>query len=143
VTDVAFNPLIPELYCTNCKTSLDFYVGLLGFRVLYAREEEGFAMIEREGAQIMLDEVVPDSKRSWIPAKLERPFGRGMNLEMGATDVAIFYDRVCQGGASIFLPLEEKTYRAEDKNLVVRQFIVSDPDGYLLRFSERLGEEKA
>ncbi|MDD3182551.1 MAG: VOC family protein [Alphaproteobacteria bacterium] len=133
------NPLIPELLCTNVETSLAFYTQVLGFKVLYQRPETRFAMVEREGAQIMLDEIVPESPRTWIAGPLDPPFGRGMNLEIGADDVQRLYECAVAAQAHIFLPLEEKWYRAGDVDLGVRQFIVQDPDGYLLRFSESMG----
>ena len=42
-------------------------------------------------------------------------------------------------GAALHLPVEERWYRAGDRDIGVRQFVVADPDGYLLRFSEPLG----
>lgn len=141
-------PMIPELCCTNIKTSLSFYVGLLGFRIVYQREEDGFAMLERQGSWLMLDQFNPasvpsvcntDGKRSWITGPMEKPFGRGINFEMETTDVSKLADHIEQSGLSLFLPLEEKWYRADEFDLGVRQFIVLDPDGYALRFSEDIG----
>ena len=37
------------------------------------------------------------------------------------------------------MPLEERWYRREDEELGNRQFVVADPDGYLLRFFTNLG----
>jgi catechol 2,3-dioxygenase-like lactoylglutathione lyase family enzyme len=48
------NALIPELYCTSVKTSVAFYTEILGFKILYQREEATFAMLERQGAQSCL-----------------------------------------------------------------------------------------
>ncbi len=42
-----------------------------------------------------------------------------------------------------FLPLEEKWYRRDEVALGVRQFIVQDPDGYLLRLSQDIGTRPA
>jgi catechol 2,3-dioxygenase-like lactoylglutathione lyase family enzyme len=88
------NPLIPELLCTNIKASLAFYTGVLGFSILYQREENNFAMLERQGSQIMLDELAPGSPRSWLTAPLEAPFGRGMNLDIHTDKVEELYARV-------------------------------------------------
>lgn len=138
-TEPKLNSLIPELLCSNVDVSVEFYTQTLGFNILYQREETRFAMVEREGAQIMLDELDPDSPRSWVAGPLEAPFGRGMNLEIGTNNVKELYERVASTDAKVFLPLEDKWYRADDMDLGVRQFIVLDPDGYLLRFSERIG----
>ena len=42
--------LVPELYCSHFDRTLQFYAEVLGFTVLYARPEERFAYLEREGA---------------------------------------------------------------------------------------------
>jgi catechol 2,3-dioxygenase-like lactoylglutathione lyase family enzyme len=133
------NPLIPELLCNNVDVSIAFYTQVLGFKILYQRQEARFAMVERAGAQIMLDELVPGNPRSWIAGLLEVPFGRGMNLDIHADKVQELYEHVKTAGAKIFLPIEEKWYRADDIDLGCQQFIVLDPDGYLLRFSENIG----
>jgi len=138
--------LTPELCCTDIKISLRFYTQILGFSIQYQREEEGFAMLERQGSRIMLDEIRKDSvsgtDRTWIAATLEIPFGRGINLQMETNNVDDLYERVVKAGAKIFLPIEEKWYRANDSELGNRQFIVLDPDGYMLRFAQNLGTRK-
>jgi hypothetical protein len=42
-------------------------------------------------------------------------------------------------GLEPFLPLEERLYERGTDAIGVRQFAVQDPDGYLLRLSQRLG----
>ena len=46
--------LVPELHCSDLDKSLAFYVGLLGFRILYDRPEDRFAYLDRSGAELML-----------------------------------------------------------------------------------------
>jgi uncharacterized glyoxalase superfamily protein PhnB len=110
-------PLTPELCCSNIKTSLLFYTKILGFSIQYQREEDGFAMLERQGSRIMLDEIrknsVSGTDRTWISGPLEAPFGRGINLQIETNQVNELYDRVQKAGANIFLPIEEKWYHAE------------------------------
>jgi catechol 2,3-dioxygenase-like lactoylglutathione lyase family enzyme len=138
--------LIPELCCSNVKISLTFYIETLGFRILYQREEEGFAMIERQGSRIMLDEIWKNShagtKRTWISAPMEIPFGRGINLEIKTIKIDKLYNRCKQLGSNIFLPIEDKWYRASNMEVGNRQFIVLDPDGYMLRFAQHLGKRE-
>ncbi len=129
--------LVPELGVTDIDASLRFWRDLCGFAVLHDRPEEGFACIEREGARLMLDRL--GSTRDWLAAPAERPFGRGMNLEIAVGSVAPLLAALEGAGWPMFLPLEEKAYRVGDAVVRVRQFIVQDPDGYLVRFSERLG----
>ncbi|MCX7116217.1 MAG: VOC family protein [Gammaproteobacteria bacterium] len=138
-------PMTPELYCINLKVSLAFYMDILEFKMLYQREEEGFAMLEYQGARIMLDEIKHPSvsgSRTWITAPLEKPLGRGIHLQIKTNDVATLYKKVCEGSATIFLPLEEKCYLAGEVELHHQQFIILDPDGYMLRFVEVIDEQK-
>jgi uncharacterized glyoxalase superfamily protein PhnB len=136
--------LTPELYCSDVQNSIKFYTETLGFSIQYQRPEEGFAMLERQGSRIMLDQVRTTSAtatlRTWLAGSLEKPFGRGINLQMVTDDVDALYQHVQKSGAHIFLPMEEKWYGADDKELGNRQFIVLDPDGYMLRFFQDLGE---
>lgn len=140
VEKIVFAPLIPELCCSDIKTSLLFYTKLLGFNIEYQRPGEGFAMLERQGARIMLDAI--DVGRTWLSGRLEAPFGRGVNLEIKTDKVMELYGHVQKAGANIFLPLEEKWYCADNIELCNRQFIVLDPDGYMLRFSQNISERK-
>jgi len=139
--------LTPELYCSNIEASLSFYTEILGFNIQYQREEERFAMLERQGSRIMLDEIknpsMHENSRTWIPAPMEKPFGRGINLEIKTSEVDKLYHHAKQAGANIFLAIEEKWYRANDIEIGNRQFIVLDPDGYMLRFTEELGVRSA
>jgi catechol 2,3-dioxygenase-like lactoylglutathione lyase family enzyme len=130
--------LIPELYCTSLDISRKFYLDVLGFQILYERPEEKFVMLAREGVQIMLEEI--GIGRNWITAPLEQPFGRGVNFQIQTAGVDALYTRVQNSGAPIFLAIEEKWYRTGDVERGNRQFIVQDPDGYLLRFFQDLGQ---
>lgn len=135
--------LVPELLVSSFARSLAFYTGTCGFSVLYVRPEERFACLDREGARIMIEEHGQEGVRSWISGALAHPYGRGVNLEITVDAVDPLYDACRAAGAVIFLEREEKWYRRDDILLGVRQFIVQDPDGYLLRFSEALGEKPA
>ena len=131
-----FAKLVPELCCSDIERSLSFYTEILGFSVAYARPEERFAYLERGGAQIMVEQ---STGRGFVAAELVYPYGRGVNLQIEVADVAALYATVEASDASIFLPLEDKWYRRDRTLLGNRQFIVQDPDGYLLRFFEDLG----
>ncbi|MGK9231851.1 VOC family protein [Inquilinus limosus] len=130
--------LVPELYVSDIGRSLRFYTGLLGFAVLYERPEERFAYLDRDGAALMLDQPA-DPGRMWLAGPLERPYGRGINLQIEVADVDALNAAVLAAGAPIERPLEERWYRRDAVMLGQRQFAVQDPDGYLLRFCQPLG----
>lgn len=128
--------LVPELLVTDLARSLAFYVDLLGFTVDYDRPEEGFAYLEREGAELMLERIDP---AGWLTAPMVPPFGRGINFEIGVSDVNALHDAVVAEGTALFRPLHERWYRMGEVEVGNRQFLVQDPDGYLLRFATDLG----
>jgi len=137
--------LVPELNCTNLERSLAFYTDVLGFRVRYARPEQHFAYLERDGSELMLEQLaeVEDPERTYHAAALEHPFGRGMHLQIEVSDLGPLHQKVMGSGAKIQIPLEERWYRADDLELGNRQFVLLDPDGFVLRFFETLGSRPA
>jgi catechol 2,3-dioxygenase-like lactoylglutathione lyase family enzyme len=131
--------LIPELDVAHLDASLHFYVNVLGFTVLYDRPEDRFAFLEREQVHLMLQEAAGPGRR-FRTAVLEYPYGRGVNFQIQIADVAQLYDTVCGSGCPIVIPLEERWYRISEQIATGnRQFVVADPDGYLLRFFSELG----
>jgi catechol 2,3-dioxygenase-like lactoylglutathione lyase family enzyme len=131
--------LVPELICSDLDRSLPFYRDLLGFRVLYARLEERFVFLERDGAELMLEQSLHHD-RLWPKAELVKPFGRGVNFEIQVSNVDHLHAAVTGAGLECFLPLEERWYRRDDMEIGVCQFAVQDPDGYLIRLSQSLGD---
>jgi len=141
--------LVPELDVTDLATSLRFYTDVLGFRILFERTEERFAYLERDGVELMLEEAAGPGRRFHAP--LDRPFGRGMNLQLLVDDVDAVHDRAVAAGAEIALPMEQRWYRVDvaqsggrwrvegPTEAGNRQFVVADPDGYLWRPYSDLG----
>jgi len=128
--------LVPELGCRDVLKNLLFYTEILGFDIRYERSEKGFYYLERQGAEIMIEQMCADS---WVAAKAEPPFGQGMHFEICTDDLAALYDTCKTSNAVLFREWEEVWYRAENTYLGQVQFIVQDPDGYLLRFEQELG----
>jgi catechol 2,3-dioxygenase-like lactoylglutathione lyase family enzyme len=135
----AFAPLVPELLVEELTASLRFWCGLCGFAVAYARPEDGFAYLQREGgAQVMLEEAGLPGRR-WVTAPLERPYGRGLNFQVAIANCAPVLAALVAAGWPLYLEPEEKWYRVGAQEAGVRQFLVQDPDGYLIRFQQSLG----
>jgi catechol 2,3-dioxygenase-like lactoylglutathione lyase family enzyme len=133
------NQLIPELSVSNLQNSLAFYVNILSFEITYQRAEEGFAFLSYEGVQLMLDEI--NQGRTWCTDELVYPLGRGINFQIMVSSVEVVLEKLREQEIDLFLPLEEKWYRRGDKQLGFRQFLVMDPDGYLLRYAEFIGSK--
>jgi lactoylglutathione lyase len=129
--------LVPELICSDLARSRSFYCDVLDFGVRYERPDERFVYLEREGAELMLEQPLTRD-RLFPVAELVAPFGRGVNLQIEVHDVNAVHEAVLAAGLAVLLPLEERRYERDDDAVVVRQFAVQDPDGYLLRFSQQL-----
>jgi len=129
--------LVPELLVTDVDESLVFWRDLCGFTVKYARPDEGFAYVVRGSAHVMLEQA--GLGRNWVTGPLEKPLGRGINFQIEVSDIDPIVAALAAAGIDLFMAPEMKTYRVGGAELGVRQFLVTDPDGYLLRFQSPIG----
>lgn len=130
--------LVPELAVTDCEVSVRFWRDLLGFKVLYDRPEEGFAYLALGDAHLMLDQA--DIGRTWRTAPFDPPLGRGINFQISVPDVADQLRQLREAGWPLFMEPEEKWYRiGPSEEAGVRQFLVQDPDGYLVVLTGHIG----
>jgi maleylacetoacetate isomerase len=133
-----FSKLVPELLVTDLEASLRFWRDLVGFRVVYDRPEQGFAYLDHGTAQVMLEQN-DLGHRYWVTGPLENPLGRGINFQIEVEAIAPILDKLAAAAWPLFMEPEEKWYRAGRAEVGQRQFLVQDPDGYLLRLAEDLG----
>ena len=129
---------IPELSVTNIENSLHFYK-TIGFIIDYDRPENKFAFISLGDIQFMLQEIADSDK--WNIAPLSYPFGNGINFQLEVNNVEIIYNNLKTANYTITFDIEENWYRQDNILLGNKEFLVQDPDGYLLRFSEDLGKK--
>lgn len=130
-----FAPLVPELDVSDIDASARFWCDLLGFRIAYRRPENLFMYVELQGAQVMLMQ----HNGNWETGALERPFGRGINLQIIVDDIGPLLAALAQASWPLFEECHEAWYRIGERTCGLRQFLVQDPDGYLLRFAQHLG----
>ena len=128
--------LVPELLITDLATSLNFWVTLCGFEILYDRPKEGFAYLHSGTAHIMLEQI--GIGRNWVSATLERPHGRGVNFQVTVAAIMPLVERLSYSGWPLFISPEDKWYQTGGTEAGVSQLLVQDPDGYLVRFASRL-----
>ena len=143
-------PLVPELDVDDLDASLRFYVGVIGFTVIFQRPRERFAYLGLDGAELMLEDASGPGRR-FRTAPLQHPYGRGINLQIPVPDVDATLAAVRAAGIEPVIDIEERWY---DVDVVVpsgrwsqrgamqagnRQLVVAVPDGYLLRLYTSLG----
>ena len=133
------NALVPELWCSDFRKSQDFYVDVLGFEVVQQRGSDPHAYLALQGSQIMIAHWAFDgSWEPWHPMPMEQPYGRGINFQFMIKGVRELYDRVLSKGTEPFLKIHEVEIWRTDCMDTRRQFMVLDPDGYVLRYSESI-----
>lgn len=128
-----WNKIIPELSVTNLENSLEFYK-TIGFKIEYDRPENKFLFISLGEIQFMLQEI--SDKDKWNIAPLTYPFGNGINFQLEVTNLNEIYNNLKTANYKITFDIEENWYRQDNKLLGNKEFLIQDPDGYLLRIFE-------
>ena len=130
-----FADLVPELSVSDIQASLSFWRDLLGFAIAYDRPDARFAYLVRGRLQVMLCEL----NGRWETAEMQRPFGRGINFQMVVDRIDPILNALDEANWPLYEPPNEGWYRVGDLEIGEREFLVQDPDGYLIRLVQRLG----
>ena len=135
---INWNKNIPELSVTNLENSLNFYKTAC-FKIEYDRPENKFAFISLGNIQFMLQELSNNDK--WHVGELKYPFVNGIHFNFEVEDVDKIYNNFKNNNYKITFDVEENWYGQNDRLLGNKEFLIQDPDGYLLRFIQDLGEK--
>jgi catechol 2,3-dioxygenase-like lactoylglutathione lyase family enzyme len=133
-----WNKMVPELTVFDFEKSLKFYTEVLGFNVKFGRPEQNFAYLDQEGVQIMLEQYHEDG---WNSGTLEPPLGRGINFQMEFENIEFIYQRLKAINHPFFRESKDVWRKTGNIQTGSREFLIQDPDGYLLRFQQHLGEK--
>ena len=129
---------MPEFLITDLEESLAFWRGVLGFRIAYSRPEQQFVYLEHpDGAQMMMYPRDGD----WEVGPMERPFGRGVVFQVYVGDVDAHVRAVEEAGLPFYVAPRERWRHWGDRQGGQREFLVQDPDGYLVMVAQRTGEK--
>jgi catechol 2,3-dioxygenase-like lactoylglutathione lyase family enzyme len=131
-----FNAVVPELAVTDWRKSLAFYCDILDFDMVYARPDEGFAFLRHGEAQLMIDQIGIGRTFGDAASLRAGALGRGINLQIRVASLDPLLEGLRRAGVSLLLDCEERIYTVAGQDMMQRQFVVADPDGYLLRFCE-------
>ncbi len=127
-------PVAPEFFVRDVDASVAFYVDKLGFTLVRADPEgdgrHGFAVLARGDAEFMF--VHESSLGPVNRAALPYPRAAGVDIRLMVDDVDAVYASVRARGVNVVLPIDDRPYG-------LRDFIISDADGYRIRFAQRIG----
>ena len=130
-----WNQMIPEFDVFNLDETLHFYVDLIGFKVVYDRPEDKFAFLELEDVQFMVQEIDKENLK-WDTGELKYPLGIGINFQIDVKNIDEIYNRLKEDNYKIFVEMEDHYYRKDNEMLGEREFLVQDPNGFVLRFAK-------
>ena len=79
--------------------------------------------------------MIEEINDHWNVGELLYPFGRGINLSMSVSDIDALYQKLKAQNFVFFKELMSNTYQVEEELYEDKEFLIQDPDGYLLRFT--------
>ena len=126
-----FNKMIPELSVFDIEQTKRFYNDL-GFKIEYERPEEKFVFMSFQDSQFMFEQI---HDNGWNIGELIYPLGRGINFSIAVDDIEGLYKLVKTLNLEIYRELNRSIYQVNGTEETQIEFLIQDPNGYLLRFT--------
>ena len=126
-----FNNLIPELSVFDILQTKNFYEEL-GFKIEYERQKEKFIFMSFQDSQFMFEQIHDEG---WNTGELIYPLGRGINFSIAVDDIEKLYTLVKNKKLEIYKKLTKSVYLVNGIEEIQMEFLIQDPNGYLLRFT--------
>ena len=126
-----FNKMIPELSVFDIEQTKRFYNNL-EFKIEYERPEEKFVFMSFQDSQFMFEQI---HDNGWNIGGLIYPLGRGINFSIAVDDIEGLYKLVKTLNLEIYRELNRSIYQVNGTEETQTEFLIQDPNGYLLRFT--------
>lgn len=126
-----FNRMIPELSVFDIEQTKKFYREL-GFKIEYERTEDKFVFMSFQESQFMFEQIHDDG---WNIGELVYPLGRGINFSIAVDDIEELYKLVNNLNIELYRELTRNIYQVNGIEEMQIEFLIQDPNGYLLRFT--------
>ncbi len=126
-----FNRMIPELSVFDIERTKKFYREL-GFKFDYERTEDKFVFMSFQDSQFMFEQIHDDG---WNIGELVYPLGRGINFSIAVDDIEDLYKLVNNLNIELYRELTRNIYQVNGIEEMQIEFLIQDPNGYLLRFT--------
>lgn len=123
--------MIPELSVFDIERTKKFYREL-GFKFEYERTEDKFVFMSFQDSQFMFEQIHDDG---WNIGELVYPLGRGINFSIAVDDIEELYKLVNNLNIELYRELTRNIYQVNGIEEMQIEFLIQDPNGYLLRFT--------
>ncbi len=120
--------LIPVIKCRNIQESVEFYTGILGFRMKYPDETRDLPVVNliNEDAEIQLSALSGDGA-----------FGSAVNILVDNVDE--LFNILIRNGLDTSGHKDSPAHQGPvDQTWGTREFYVADPSGNTVRFQQRI-----
>ena len=78
---------------------------------------------------------IEENNNNWNVGKMEYPYGSGINISMSVNNVENLYEQLKAKDIKFFIDFNMNEYRVDNKLFQDKEFLLQNPDGYLLRFN--------
>lgn len=129
-----FSSVTPNLIVRDVKKSTEFYRDVLGFEIKQTvpdAEPFVFVWLERDGVPVFLNDL--NAAAHDYPDAARLPQGGTAALFFIVSGVDSYHATVAPK-ANVIMPLKTQFYG-------MREFAVTDPDGHIITFAERVNPE--
>lgn len=126
-----FQSITPNLLVRDVRRSTEFYRDVLGFtmgQTVPDTEPYVFVWMKRDEVSVFLNDITAAAHD--YPDAAARPPGGTATLFFTVTDVDAYHASVAPR-TSVVMPLKTQFYG-------MREFAVTDPDGHIITFAERV-----
>jgi uncharacterized glyoxalase superfamily protein PhnB len=126
-----YKKLTPNLLVAHVERSLAFYIDVLGFSKGMTVPDASpyvFASVTSGSVEVFFNDATTATHE--YPAFAGRPIGATGTLFIEVDHVDALYDRL-QQLAPVVMPIVTQFYG-------MREFAITDPDGYVLTFAQRI-----
>lgn len=127
-----FQSVTPNLLVRDVKKSTEFYRDVLGFTMsetVPEKEPFVFVWMKRDEVSVFLNDITAAAHD--YPGAASLPRGGTAALFFVVSGVDAYHAKVAPA-ANVILPLKTQFYG-------MREFAVTDPDGHIITFAERVG----
>ena len=128
-----FTSVTPNLVVSDVARSTAFYRDVLGFSIKQTVPDAApfvFVWLERDDVPVFLNDAKAAAED--LPLVANRSFGGTAALFIVVTEVDRLHEEVAPR-ANVVMPLKTQFYG-------MREFAVTDPDGHIITFAERVSQ---
>ena len=82
--------------------------------------------------------MVEEINGYWSVGEISYPFGNGVNFQIYTENIDDIYKVCKQKNLNFFRELMINEYKINNQIVTEKEFLIQDPDGYLIRFQKTI-----